>query len=106
MTRYFGWTMLVAGVMFFTGIMSYHQKTEAFQDFVPVEKALEQSAKNDESQQPEAETASEGAEVIAQLKEINAQLKELKALLRSGEVRVTGVMNPDEVKPEEKPDGT
>ncbi len=34
-----------------------------------------------------------------QLKEINAQLKDIGALLRSGDVKVTIVMNPD-AKPE------
>jgi hypothetical protein len=98
MSRRIGWVMLVAGVVFFGGLMNSQQKISvgpsnslAAQTEEPQDQEPKQGA---EPQAQQAQGNAEETETIVQLKEINSQLKELKALLRSGEVRVIVVMNP------------
>jgi hypothetical protein len=74
MKRSVAWIMLVAiGIAIGSALGPYQRTTTA--------------------QQPEEEAPAAAA--TAQLKEINVRLKKLEALLRSGDVRVTVVMNPD-----------
>jgi chromosome segregation ATPase len=128
--------MLVAGVVFFGGIMSAHSKNDAGTAQTPTaendskakqgtEPQDQNSPKDDDAQNQTAppkaaesesldqlkemnaqlkellsqtkENDSPLADSLAQLKEINGQLKEIQELLKSGDVRVTVVMNP---KPE------
>ena len=136
MSRRIGWAMLVAGVVFFGGIMSAHSKNDADTAQTPAadndskakqgtEPQGQNLPKEDDTQNPTVppktaesesldqlkemnaqlkellsqmkENNSPLADSLAQLKEVNAQLKELQELLKSGDVKVTGVMNP---KPE------
>ena len=102
MNRRFGWAMLVAGVVFFGGMMSAHQRTEAGPPDSPAAQGSEEP-QDPQAKQGEAPQAKEAprvqedtTEIGAQLKEINSQLKDLTELLRSGDVRVIVNMNPPE----------
>ena len=109
MNRRIAWVMLVAGVAFFGGVM-ISEKIKAAPQYTPVTELDDQKdqkpQKDEEPQDQEIKRGSADTEVVLQLKEINAQLKELKALLCSGRVTVGVVQNPENVKPEEKSDGT
>jgi hypothetical protein len=78
MNRRFGWAMLLAAGMVFGYALNGIEKT-----IVP--SAAAQDTADDDR----------GAEAIAQLKELNAQIKQLQAFLRSGQLRVIDIINPD-----------
>jgi hypothetical protein len=96
MHRQIIWALLVAGIVFFGGVIA-SERTKADPQYTPVDQLDNQpNQKADDSKDKADSRASDESDALVQLKEINTQLKEIKALLRSGEVRVTVVMNPKE----------
>jgi hypothetical protein len=76
MNRRFGWAMLIAAGMVLGGALGFYERTPA-------------AAPRD------AEPAEERADVVEQLKDIKAQVKEINTFLRSGNLRVVVIINPD-----------
>jgi hypothetical protein len=104
MSRRIVWAMVVTGVVFFGGVIG-SEKIKAQVQYTPVTELDDQKdqqgpkaegQKGGGSREGEFQRTPEDPEMLAELKEINAQLKQLKALLKSGDVRVTVVMNPKE----------
>jgi hypothetical protein len=97
MYRQIGWALLVGGVVFFGGLISSEKIKAQQPQYTPVDQLDNQSDQKDSKSEDAKDKADAGEmETLVQLKEINVQLKEIKALLRSGDVRVTVVMNPKE----------
>jgi hypothetical protein len=77
MKRHLGWAILAAIGILLGLALNPNQRTNAGPVAVPI-----------------ADFDARQAEIIDQLKEINAQLKELNAVFRTGDARVTVVINP------------
>ena len=77
MNRRFGWAILVAIGILLGYASNPYQRTSAG----PVA-------------EPTADSDPQQAEILDQLKDIKTELKELNAMLRTGEARVTVVINP------------